>query len=1759
MRTAEQLELVVGVGASAGGLAAFKQLFAALPADSGMAFLLVQHLDPTHKSLLAELLAPHTRMAVRDADQGAALEPNTVYIIRPDTALAVRSGRIELSPPTLHRGVRLPVDHLFRSLANEYGGRSVGIVLSGAGSDGSAGIRDIKAKGGLIIAQEPESSGYRGMPQSAIDTGVVDLVLEISDMPAALRRFAALPATPRLDAQANADDIGERTEQYAGLGKQAFGRLAAILEAQSSFNLRVYKHATVERRVLRRVALSGFNAIEPYLEHLRFDSAEQQTLVREFLISVTEFFRDPAAFRVLRETVIEPTVAAATAGSTLRAWVAGCATGEEAYSIGMEFFDCIYAHNKRLGLQIFATDVDQEALAFARAASYPPSISERVSAQRLQTYFKPHLGKGYQVRQPLRDAVSFAMQDLTKDPPFSRMNLVSCRNVMIYLTSEAQRHVLNMLHFALEPDGFLFLSTSESTGPRRELFSTISKDQRIYRKRGASRASIASRSLDTPVQDTDLYSRTRNIRPSDGLSQTGGDLARRAVLAAVAPPTLVISEDGSVLFSHGELGPYIRIPEGDNPRFELNSVLRPELATRVRGVLHRCRREKQAQFALSSPNGDALRVRIGARLAPSLGSDVVILTFEALPEETAVTIAERPERPEQDVLVEQLESELQATREDLRTTVEELETSIEELRSSNDESMSINEELQSANEELEATTEELRSLNEELTIVNAQLQEKVELVELAHDDLNNFFSSTKIATVFLDGRLCIKRFTPAAQQQLGIDHADTGRFVGNIARELLQHDLAQDAESVLDHLRVESRVMRTTDGRCITRQALPYRTENRRIEGVVVTFTDVTELSNANEELATRTQRLELAWEVARGGVLEHRLPLDESTYISDQWAQVFGYRLDELPSYERLLPWLFEQAHPDDHGRFEQSYQNLIEGKSERYVIELRFRHKGGHWLWVREIAKILEHDELGRARHLLRMMIDITDLKEAEASLRESELRFREMADGLPLMVWVHNADGDLELVNQTFCEYFGVKRDVMKGGRWQILVHSDDADSYTREFYACINDKRPFHAEARVKHADGTWHWIESWGRPRLGPEGQFRGFVGTSADITARREMEMALRTSRRNESQQRQFLETLLENAKVCVAVMEGDELRYTLVNRAYQNLRPDVSMVGRTVAEIFPEAVAVGVDNDLRQVLHTGEMQVQYGYHAPVPGRLDARWDHQVVRLPESEGRARSVLLITWESTEHYRTQGALRESEQRLQIAKDAAGFGVYAYDIVSGGISWDERVRSIWGVSADEPLSYELFLSGVHPGDRVVVEAALERACDPGGNGHYRAEYRIINRHDGKTYWASSTGFVEFIDGEAARLVGAVQDVTVEKDAKAALLASQMSLQEADRQKDEFLAMLGHELRNPLAAIRTASELLRRKLGGNPEFTRMQEVLDRQTLHMAKLLDGLLDISRIIRGKIRLESELLDLRKIVREVTSDLREGMTDRQLEIRADIPPEPLLVEADRVRLAQIVNNLLSNAVKYTPDGGAIHITLSHDSGDGTVVLEVKDTGVGIEAELLPHVFEIFRQSKQSIDRSAGGLGLGLALVKTLVERQGGSVEARSEGPGAGAEFSVKFPLSHAPSPSLLEGGETSDGKLRILLIEDNEDAAEMLKQLLELAEHEVTLTYRGKTGLALARELRPDVVLCDLGLPDGVSGFDVARELRSDKSLAGLGLIALSGYGQPEDKEKAAEAGFDAHLIKPIDMASLERVLANIVPFRNPSDGSPAPS
>lgn len=837
---------VVGIGASAGGLDACRQLLSALPANHGMALILVQHLDPTHDSMLVELLSAHTVMPVRQVTDGMPLVPDHLYVIPPGTYLSLADGLLRLTPPEARHGARLPFDFLLHTLAEQLGRRAICVVLSGTGADGSLGLRSVKDKCGLVIAQRPEEAGFDGMPLNAIATGAVDLVLPVLKIPDAL--------------------IGHHRSLSHYVVKQPsplpspdwLPRIVDVLRANTAHDFRQYKIGTLQRRVERRMALRaiGVNDIESYLEILRNDAGERDLLVSDLLINVTRFFRDADVFRMLDTTTVPALVRNHSSDQPLRVWVAGCSTGEEAYSLAILLREAITDAKLSTKLQVFASDVDPDAIGRARAGVYPATIEPDVTQARLARFFTK-VAAGYKVTPDLRATVTFTVQDILTDPPFSRLDLVSCRNVLIYLSHEAQARVMGLFHFALREDGILLLGSSETIGPIDGLFEVVSKPQRIYRKIGRSRSDgilpAARRG-----EDVRLLARQGQGQVPLRLAPLA-ELCRRLVLEAFAPAAVLINRQHECLYSLGPTERYLRVAPG-HPTHDLLAMAPESLRNKLRSAIQQA---VQSNARVVVAGGQAIRegkasaFNIDVRPLVTDGDDLLLICFtdEQIPPERPLLSS----APGDITRVAELEQELGTTRSELQAATRALEYSSEEQRAIAEEALSINEEFQSTNEELLTSKEELQSLNEELTALNGQLQETLERQRMVSTDLQNVLYSTDIATIFLDLSLKIRFFTPATKGLFNIIPSDVGRPLADLNSLSADRALTDDARAVLEHLDPIDREIETQSGIWFTRRILPYRTDDGAVDGVVITFTDLTERRRVRQALEKAKQDAERA------------------------------------------------------------------------------------------------------------------------------------------------------------------------------------------------------------------------------------------------------------------------------------------------------------------------------------------------------------------------------------------------------------------------------------------------------------------------------------------------------------------------------------------------------------------------------------------------------------------------------------------------------------------------------------------------------------------------------------------------------------------------------------------------------------------------------------------------------------------------------------------------------------------------------------
>jgi len=877
---------IVGIGASAGGLHALEALLDTLPSDTGAAYVVIQHLDPARESLSAEILCRHTKMPTVQATQGMEIEADHVYVIPPAAYLTLKGYSCVLAEPVMHDGLRMPIDAFFQSLASEHGERAVAIIASGTGSDGTLGLREVKGAGGIVLVQDPDTAEYDGMPRSAIATQLADVVCPIEDMPAHLSGFFD---HHYLDI-AESGDLETHTESE----EAQLRSILALLQSRVGCDFRNYKHGTINRRITRRMGLRHSATMRDYLGYLRDHPDEVKELYRDLLISVTAFFRDPEAFHALEEQALKQLIEEKPEDESIRVWVPGCATGEEAFSIAMLLIELLEQAGKHNTVQVFASDLDETALSIARNGVFPESLVADVSPARLRRFFVREDGV-YRITKAVRETITFAVQNVITDPPFSRLDVISCRNLLIYLNSDVQRSVLGNFHFALREGGVLFLGQSETIGQNEELFVPIDKRWRIYRRAQLAAGSSANFTVKGSMRPISTTAKPLK-RPTDHGRMK--DLIQQQLLEKYAPAAVLVDARNAILYYVGPTSRYLEQPSG-MPSQDLMTLAHFELRAHLRSALRSARTGSDPlvfEDAYVKRDGKRHRVRISVRRqdAADQGEPQFLVTFEDRQEKAPPARAAPPGTGSDSDRMRDLEFELTSTREELQSNIEELESANEELQAANEEIMSVNEELQSANEEMETSKEELQSMNEELTTVNAQLKSKVEQLADLNDDLTNFISSTGIATVFLDINNRIGRFTPATKDLFNLIATDIGRPIADIRPKFVDEHLLPDVDLVIEKLQPIAREIVTDTGQPYLRRIQPYRTSASGIGGVVITFVDISERLEQEKSLRESEARFRNVVENAPDPMLI--LDIDGTIMIANQEAEkAFEWSREEL------------------------------------------------------------------------------------------------------------------------------------------------------------------------------------------------------------------------------------------------------------------------------------------------------------------------------------------------------------------------------------------------------------------------------------------------------------------------------------------------------------------------------------------------------------------------------------------------------------------------------------------------------------------------------------------------------------------------------------------------------------------------------------------------------------------------------------------------------------------------------------------------
>ena len=1024
--TPKQGFLIVGLGASAGGVQALKEFFEYVPADSHMAYVVILHLSPDHDSQLAQILQTVSAIPVTQVRQKVTIEPNHVYVVSPNQHLVLEDDFIVPTPNVREEERRAPVDIFFRSLADAHGPRAVSVVLSGTGANGSMGLKRVKEMGGVTYVQNPREAEFNEMPRNAIATELIDQVLPVAEIPAHLIAYRDSLGTVEMPAE---------NENWSGQQQQALRDVFTHLRLRTGHDFSNYKRATLMRRIERRMSVRGLPDLPGYAAYLQQNRDESHSLLKDLLISVTNFFRDKKPFAALEQDVLPAIFHHKKENSEVRIWVAGCATGEEAYSLAMLVAERTWGVLGAPKVQIFATDIDETAIAVAREGLYTLNDAADVSPERLQRFFTK-VGDSYRVVREIREMVLFANHNFLKDPPFSRLDLVACRNVLIYLNRTAQERVMDTFHFALKPGGFLFLGSAESVDGVSDLFATVSRENHLYRAREVEMRrypipeSVPALQLQQPVplQLTDAGSPPAN-RPSLG------DLHHQ-LLEHYAPPSLVVNQDYDILHMSEKAGRFLAFSGGE-PTQNLLRLIQPELRLELRSVLYQAVQRQTPMEARHLPwtrDGEQQFVTIHVRPVTQesdTAKGFMLVIFE--PSEPALEQpGEQAVRTSNEPVAKQLEAELIQVKGQLRQSAEQYEYQTEELKASNEEMQAVNEELRSAAEELETSKEELQSINEELRTVNQELKVKIEEISVTSNNLQNLINSAGVATIFLDRAFCIRLYTPAAQQVFNLIPSDYGRPVSDITHRLEYAQLLADAETVLEKLTPLEREVTTTDQRAFMMRLLPYRTAENRIDGVVITMFDITARKHAEETLLASEQRLRRMVNVPSVGVLtfDHN---DTLLQANDAFLAMVGYTRAEFAA--RSFTW--RDFTPAEHTEASEQVMTQLRQTGRGGPYEKECIRKDGSRVWLMLVAADLGDGTLAE------YVIDVSARKHAEGALAADLAGMRRLYDLHAKLATETNLKVALEEIMALACDF-------TRTDRGCVQLVSDDGQRL--EMYVC-----------------------------------------------------------------------------------------------------------------------------------------------------------------------------------------------------------------------------------------------------------------------------------------------------------------------------------------------------------------------------------------------------------------------------------------------------------------------------------------------------------------------------------------------------------------------------------------------------------------------------------------------------------------------------------------------------------------------------------
>jgi two-component system CheB/CheR fusion protein len=1749
--------LIVGVGASAGGLEAFTELLQALGDASGFAIVFVQHLDSRIKSLSAELLAGTTTMNIVEVSGRTKVNANSIYLCPPKKRLTLQQGSLiaEDNPSTGQQPTS--IDHFFYTIADDQAELGLGVVLSGAGSDGTLGLKAISDRGGLTFAQDSDSAKYDSMPRSAATTGVADHVLPPAEIAAELLKYADyLTDAPR-------NKPGAPLLQSI---EQAIPDIAGQLLKATGHNFQHYKISTLGRRIQRRMQVLKISCVAEYVRLLKGDSDETQNLFRELLIGMTAFFRDPESFERLAEEVLPNLFYDRQPDDPVRIWVSGCATGEEAYTIAIlcrEYLDSfeppsLVADNTIVGepetsafrsksrrtYQIFASDIDERALSIARQAAYPIGISEHVSEERLQRFFVKK-GKRYHVKKQIRETVQFSPHNLISDPPFSRIDLISCRNLLIYLGPHLQKKLIPLFHYALRPNGYLFLGPSETISSHGELFRVVDAKHRISQRKGTAIARSAPLARQTRAGG---MIHPPGSSPLDDDKTDVVQIMQRIILDEFAPKSVVVDEEGQLICSSGETNKYLSTGERayDNNIVKMaQRGLRIGLRAALVEAKEKRRRVTHENVSVQTEEGRQrvmLTVQPMMRLGEDTGLFIVVFHDVGLPMHLSVNppgveeelIAGGEIVRQADLMIEQLERELATTQNDLEKTIQAMDTANEELKSSNEELLSMNEELQSANEELETSREEIRAGSD--------------AIARANNDLENLLRSTRIATIFLDDNFVIRSFSPAATEIYGLITTDTGRPLTQIVPYVDDMPPLPDAKSLSDGLPIEHTI-HSYDGKSYIRRVLPYQSHAGARDGIVITFSDVTELQQSKQQLAQRESRLASLISSTAEGI--YGIDLDgKCTFANTACAKLLGYDdPDELLG--RQMHALIHHTRDDGLPYPNQEchiYKAFRDGEKVHVSDEVFWRRDGTSFP-----VEYWSHPQLhaGQMVGCVVTFVDITERKRTETELADAKTRLEISLEVSNVAPWHWDTQANRPVANPTLNRLFGFDEHAQPT-LTEYLSRIDDSarERISEAIERATQTGDTYDEEYPIHLPSGEVRHVRARGRVRTNQQGRVEDFFGVVVDITERKQKELDI-------AERESHLRRVIDHQLGFVGVLGLDgtllEANATALLAAGLN-REDV--VGKKFWDCYwwsyDDDVAKRLQSSFRRAL-AGE-DVRYDEMIRVADDNRSTIDFMIRPVRDADGKITHLIPSGVDISERKQAEFALKESEQLLRIGMEVAEFGLGRIDYISGEIHLSAEAAQLYGFSEEAvTLTRQELHQTFHKDDKPAVENAINACLANQTGGLMSCEHRVV-LPGGKIRWLDVRKQV-FLDASTdpptpTYGILAAQDITTDKLIEQSLNKSREAAEAANESKSEFLANMSHEIRTPMTAILGYTDLVA-DLVDDPEATSHLQTIRRNGDFLLDIINDILDLSKIEAGKLEISEERFSPKQLVEDVRSIMEVRATEENLKLNIEYRGKiPSTIQSDAKRLRQILINLVGNAIKFTRQG-SVRIVVQCDPSQRQLQYCIIDTGIGISDEQQKNLFQAFSQGDGNVNREFGGTGLGLAISKRLTEMLGGEISLQSK-LGEGSTFVVSVRTGNLDQVDMIDGTDQASAEsvqpkneeielnCHVLIVDDSRDIRFLSRRFLTAAGATVEEAEDGELAViaatdALASGKVFDLILLDMQMPR-LDGYETARALRA---LGFTGpIIALTADAMQGDMNRCIESGCNDYLSKPIDRSIL---------------------